>query len=74
MVAGMALAVPNGIKVETAAAATADSPKSVLEDEVIVSHALCILLAEVFQRFGFVDLTRLSGVCCFFFVAKLENF
>jgi hypothetical protein len=61
MVAGMALAVPNGIKVETA-----DSPKSVLEDEVIVSHALCILLAEVFQRFGFVDLTRLCGVCCFF--------
>jgi hypothetical protein len=66
MVAGMTLAAPNDIKLETAAAATADSPKSVLEDEVIVSHALCILLAEVFERCGFVDLTRLSGVMFFF--------
>jgi hypothetical protein len=40
MVEGMVVAVPNGVKADgaaaTAAAAKADSPKSVLEDEVIL--------------------------------------
>lgn len=45
MVEEMVVAVPNGVKAEAAAAAaaTADSPKSVLEDEVIFCSAdLCI--------------------------------
>jgi len=39
MVEGMVVAVPNGVKADgalAAAAAKADSPKSVLEDEVII--------------------------------------
>lgn len=72
MVEGMVVAVPNGVKADgalaaAAAAAKADSPKSVLEDEVILWPAdLCVLCAKVFQRllpFGlFIVLT---GVCFF---------
>lgn len=52
MVAGMVLAVPHGLKAEVATGTTADSPKSVLEDEVIPLTAdLCIWLADILRMF-----------------------
>jgi ABC-type phosphate/phosphonate transport system permease subunit len=59
MVEGMVVAVPNGVKADdalaaAAAAAKADSPKSVLEDEVIIwpSRFVCSVCRS-FPKFFF---------------------
>jgi len=74
MMEGVVVAMPNGVKAEVApAAATADSPKSVLEDEVIFWAAdLCILRAEAFQTFLPFGLNAVANTM--FFCVKSENF
>lgn len=75
----MVVAVPNGVKADgalaAAVAAKADSPKSVLEDEVILwpSRFVCSVCRSFPKIFTFWDVY--SADWWFFLgVAKLENF
>jgi len=80
MVEGMVVAVPNGVNADgalAAAAAKADSPKSVLEDEVIIwpSRFVCSVCRS-FPKFLFFTFWAVYSTdwCFFWGVAKSENF
>jgi len=78
MVEGMVVAVPNGVKADgalAAAAAKADSPKSVLEDEVIIwpSRFVCSVCRS-FPKFFFIFWAVYSTDWFIFWVAKSEKF
>lgn len=80
MVKGMVVAVPNGVKADgaaataaAAAAAKAESPKSVLEDEVILwpSGFICSVWGSFPNIFTFRAVYILTVI---FLGAKSENF